>query len=85
MFVVMGTFLWMEYVLYLCRLICIYLFQIRGKQEQLLKVRNFLPPQAQEPEIFLLEKLMATAANADSKLSEGKYKTISFFTKSKKA
>ena len=35
-----------------------FLFQIRAKQEQLLKVRNFLPPQAQEPEIFLLEKLI---------------------------
>ena len=33
-------------------------FQIRAKQEQLLKVRNFLPPQAQEPEIFLLDKLI---------------------------
>ncbi len=43
--------------------------QIRGKQEQLLKVRNFLPPQAQEPEIFLLEKLVASASEADAKLS----------------
>lgn len=33
--------------------------EIRAKQEQLLKVRNFLPPQAQEPEIFLLEKLIS--------------------------
>jgi len=32
--------------------------EIRAKQEQLLKVRNFLPPQSQEPEIFLLEKLI---------------------------
>ncbi len=30
--------------------------QIRAKQEQQLKVRNFLPPQSQEPEIFLLNK-----------------------------
>ena len=76
----MGNF-FMALVLYLDAsiLISVYFFQIRGKQEQLLKVRNFLPPQAQEPEIFLLEKLMATAANADSKLSEGKYKLYRFY------
>ena len=28
--------------------------QVRAKQEQQLKVRNFLPPQSQEPEIFLV-------------------------------
>uniref|UniRef100_A0A0K2T2L4 Spermatogenesis-associated protein 1 C-terminal domain-containing protein n=1 Tax=Lepeophtheirus salmonis TaxID=72036 RepID=A0A0K2T2L4_LEPSM len=29
---------------------------VRAKQEQELRVRNFLPPEAHEPEIFLLEK-----------------------------
>ena len=42
----------------LTSLVLFFSFQIRAKQEQLLKVRNFLPPQAQEPEIFLLEKLI---------------------------
>ena len=41
---------------------------MKKKQEQLLKVRNFLPPQSQEPEIFLLEKLVNQAAEADQKL-----------------
>jgi hypothetical protein len=36
----------------------LFCFQIRAKQEQLLKVRNFLPPQTQEPEMFMLEKLI---------------------------
>ena len=31
-------------------------FQIRTKQEHQLKVRNFLPPQSQEPEIFLVDR-----------------------------
>ncbi len=43
-------------------------FQIKKKQEQLLKVRNFLPPQSQEPEIHLLEKLVDSAVDADKKL-----------------
>jgi hypothetical protein len=30
-------------------------FQVRGRQEHDLKVRNFLPPQAPEPEIFLVD------------------------------
>ena len=47
----------------------IFFFQIRAKQEQLLKVRNFLPPQAQEPEIFLLEKLIEK--QVESKISNG--------------
>ena len=34
----------------------------------MLKVRNFLPPQSQEPEIFLLEKLVNQAAEADQRL-----------------
>ena len=42
--------------------------QVKKKQEQLLKVRNFLPPQSQEPEIFLLEKLVNQAAEADQRL-----------------
>jgi len=31
-------------------------FQIRTKQEHQLKVRNFLPPQSGEPEIFLVAR-----------------------------
>ena len=42
--------------------------QIKKKQEQLLKVRNFLPPQSQEPEIHLLEKLVNSAEDADKKI-----------------
>ena len=42
--------------------------QIKKKQEQLLKVRNFLPPQSQEPEIHLLEKLVNSAVDADKKI-----------------
>ena len=42
--------------------------QIKKKQEQLLKVRNFLPPQSQEPEIHLLEKLVNSAVEADKKI-----------------
>uniref|UniRef100_A0A0K2T3V3 Spermatogenesis-associated protein 1 C-terminal domain-containing protein n=1 Tax=Lepeophtheirus salmonis TaxID=72036 RepID=A0A0K2T3V3_LEPSM len=34
----------------------IILNKVRAKQEQELRVRNFLPPEAHEPEIFLLEK-----------------------------
>ena len=45
-----------------------FFLQVKKKQEQLLKVRNFLPPQSQEPEIFLLEKLVNQAAEADQKL-----------------
>ena len=40
-------------------------FQIRSKQESQLKVRNFLPPQAQEPEIFLVEKNGPGSTNGD--------------------
>merc|ERR1719206_1673002 len=51
--------------------------EIRAKQEQLLKVRNFLPPQQQEPEIFLLEKLISeqvanTSAAGSSSAKDGK-------------
>ena len=50
-------------------LICsVFSFQIKKKQEQLLKVRNFLPPQSQEPEIHLLEKLVNSAVDADKKI-----------------
>ena len=31
-------------------------------------MRNFLPPQSQEPEIHLLEKLVDSAVDADKKL-----------------
>ena len=31
-------------------------------------VRNFLPPQSQEPEIHLLEKLVNSAVDADKKI-----------------
>ena len=45
-----------------------FFLQIKKKQEQLLKVRNFLPPQSQEPEIHLLEKLVNSAVEADKKI-----------------
>ena len=45
-----------------------FIFQIKKKQETLLKVRNFLPPQSQEPEIHLLEKLVNSAVDAEKKL-----------------
>lgn len=32
------------------------LLKVRSKQEQQLRVRNFLPPQAAEPEIFLVDR-----------------------------
>ena len=32
------------------------MFQVKSRQENQLKVRNFLPPQTAEPEIFLLEQ-----------------------------
>ena len=35
---------------------CLFLFQVKTRQEQQLKVRNFLPPQSDEPEIFILEQ-----------------------------
>ena len=67
----------------------LFFFQVKKKQEQLLKVRNFLPPQSQEPEIFLLEKLVNQAAEADQRLesvakaqgqtSDGKPNFLSFF------
>ena len=47
---------------------CVFFLQIKKKQEQLLKVRNFLPPQSQEPEIHLLEKLVNSAVDADKKI-----------------
>ena len=46
----------------------VFFLQIKKKQEQLLKVRNFLPPQSQEPEIHLLEKLVNSAVDADKKI-----------------
>ena len=46
----------------------LFFLQIKKKQEQLLKVRNFLPPQSQEPEIHLLEKLVNSAVDADKKI-----------------
>ena len=48
--------------------IAFYSFQIKKKQEQLLKVKNFMPPQAAEPEIHLLEKLVKSAEEAEKKL-----------------
>ena len=33
----------------------LYLFQIRSKQEHDLKARNFLPPQAADPEMFVID------------------------------
>ena len=52
----------------LCNNSSVVIFQIKKKQEQLLKVRNFLPPQSAEPEIHLLEKLVKSAEDADKKL-----------------
>ena len=44
-------------------------FQIRSKQEHDLKVRNFLPPQAADPEMFVIDG-RADPARTNGQLSD---------------
>ena len=45
------------------------MFQIRSKQEHDLKARNFLPPQAADPEMFVIDG-RADPARANGQLSD---------------
>ncbi|XP_059090648.1 uncharacterized protein LOC131886363 [Tigriopus californicus] len=40
--------------------------EVRSKQENQLKVRNFLPPQSQDPEIYLVEKFGSARSNNEA-------------------
>lgn len=46
-------------------------FQVRSKQENQLKVRNFLPPQSQDPEIYLVEKFGSARSNNEADYQYG--------------
>ena len=50
-------------------LILSFLFQVRMRQEFEMKVRNFLPPENSEPEIFILNQ-EGTAAKVGFNMAE---------------
>ena len=54
------------------------IFQVKSRQEQQLKVRNFLPPQSDEPEIFILDQEGKYSGNYGAKNGKPRKQSLYF-------